>query len=82
MFNEEYREINFAFCMGIKIFNLYKKFAGFLARINTRIILTVFYFAVIPIFKLLSLLIKERGATNTNWKTKDKPYPDSHEHSF
>ncbi|OGN02019.1 MAG: hypothetical protein A2651_01310 [Candidatus Yanofskybacteria bacterium RIFCSPHIGHO2_01_FULL_42_12] len=68
--------------MWTKIFDFYKKFANFIGRINTKIILTVFYFTVIPVFKLLSLFVKQKKTPNTNWKLKDKLAPDSHEHSF
>ena len=64
--------------MWSKIFNLYKKAANFIGRINTKVILTIFYFTVIPIFKLLSMLVKSDKISNTNWKTKDNLYLNSH----
>ena len=61
---------------------LYKKFANFIGRVNTKIILTIFYFTVIPVFKLFSLFINQKKTFDTNWKVKDKSDPNSHEHSF
>jgi len=68
--------------MWSKFFNSYKKVANFIGRINTKIILTVFYFTIIPIFRLLSMLVGSDKVSNTNWKIKDKPHLNSHEHSF
>jgi len=65
-----------------KILEIYKKTAGFIGKVNTKIILSIFYFTVIPVFKLLSLFVKQKKTPNTNWKLKDKLAPDSHEHSF
>lgn len=53
-----------------------------MGRINTKIILTLFYFTVIPVFKLLSMLAKPDKSLNTNWKIKDKSDLNSHEHTF
>lgn len=68
--------------MWSKFFNLYKRAINFIGRINTKAILTVFYFTVIPIFRLLSMLVKSDKVSNTNWKIKDNPYLNSHEHPF
>ncbi|OGN15203.1 MAG: hypothetical protein A3J47_03505 [Candidatus Yanofskybacteria bacterium RIFCSPHIGHO2_02_FULL_43_22] len=68
--------------MWTKTFNSYKKFANFVGRINTKVILTLFYFTIIPVFKLFSLFIKQKKTRNTNWKIKEKSDPNSHEYSF
>lgn len=68
--------------MWSKVFNLYKKTVHLMGRINTKIILTIFYFTIIPIFKLLSMFVKSDDVSNTNWKIKDKSNPNSHEHTF
>src|SRR3989344_5434842 len=63
--------------MWTKTFNSYKKFANFVGRINTKVILTLFYFTIIPVFKLFSLFIKQKKTRNTNWKIKEKSDPNS-----
>lgn len=74
--------------MRSEILKVYKKFSGLLGRINTKIILTVFYFAVIPLFKLFSTLAEWKKPAewknhpDTNWKKKDRSDGQSHEHSF
>ena len=66
----------------MRLFSLYKKIANFVGKINTKVVLTVFYFTVIPVFKLFSLFVRYKKTPNTNWKIKDKSDPNSHEHSF
>lgn len=68
--------------MGAKILRIYKKVANFLGRVNTKIILSVFYFTVIPIFKTVFLVVKSKETLNSNWKIKKTPYPDEHQHLF
>ena len=65
-----------------KILKIYKKAAGFIGRVNTKIILSIFYFTVIPVFKVIFLLVKSEMKSSSNWKTKEKPYSDAHKHSF
>lgn len=65
-----------------KIFCIYKKAANFLGRINTKIILSVFYFTVIPVFKIIFLFVKQTKEINSSWKIKQNSYPDEHKHPF
>lgn len=65
-----------------KIFKFYKEIANFIGKINTKIILTIFYFLIIPAFKLFVIFIKKDRPSQTNWKNKEEPIPNSHEHSF
>jgi len=68
--------------MGSKVLIIYKKAANFLGRVNTKIILSIFYFIVIPVFKIIFLFVKPRQDLNSNWKVKENPHSDGHEHSF
>ena len=68
--------------MGSKILKIYKKGAKFLGRINTKVILTTFYFIVVPIFKIIFLFVKPKRDLNSNWKVKENPHSDGHKHSF
>ena len=68
--------------MGSKILKIYKKAANFLGRINTKIILSVFYFTVIPIFKTILLFVKNKKDPSSYWKIKENPHLDGHKHSF
>ena len=65
-----------------KILEIYKKTAGFIGKVNTKIILSIFYFTVIPVFKVVFLLVKPKMKPNSNWKVKESPYPDDHKHLF
>lgn len=68
--------------MGAKILKIYKKTANFLGRINTKIILSVFYFTVVPVFKAVSMFTRSKNTQNSNWKIKNNSDPDAHRHSF
>ena len=65
-----------------RFLKIYKKTANFLGRINTKIILSIFYFTVIPVFKVIFLFVKPKSDLNSNWKIKEKSNPDEHKHLF
>ena len=65
-----------------KILEIYKKTAGFIGKVNTKIILSIFYFTVIPVFKVVFLLVKPKMKTNSSWKVKESPHSDGHKHLF
>ncbi|MBI2058074.1 MAG: hypothetical protein HYT63_03815 [Candidatus Yanofskybacteria bacterium] len=67
---------------GSKILKVYKKAAGFIGRINTKIILSIFYFTIVPLFKVVFLLVKPKKKLSSNWKIKEASHPDGHGHSF
>jgi len=53
--------------MGSKVLIIYKKVANFLGRINTKIILSIFYFTIIPVFKVIFLFVKPRQDLNSKF---------------
>lgn len=65
-----------------KILKIYKRIANFLGRINTKIILSIFYLIAIPVFRIIFLLVRLKKDTNSNWKIKEKPYPDEFKYPF
>ena len=68
--------------MGSKFFQIYKRAANFLGRINTKIILSIFYFTAVPVFKIIFLLVKPKKKLNSSWEIKENSYPDEHRHPF
>ncbi len=62
-----------------KIGKGYMRLVRLLGRINTIIILTVIYFALMPLFYLFMLVFKKDLNTESRWKIKQPFNRDSHE---
>lgn len=65
------------------LFNLYKKLILALGRINTFIILTIVYFAFIPIFYIIIFLQKKNKPIKSSaWLKKESTPSKSYEYQF
>ena len=60
-----------------------KKFFKKIGRINTALILTLVYFLVLPVFRIVLILQNRRHKDfDSTWKNREPVYPNSHEHYF
>ncbi len=68
-----------------KLYQLWMKFARFLGRINSRILLTVFYFSIfgfVAIIRKIIFLLQKKENKNTNWQNKEAFKEDSYLQQF
>lgn len=63
------------------LFSLYKKLIFTLGRINTFVILTIVYFAFIPVFYMF-FLQKKNKSNSSAWLRKEPNHPKSYEYQF
>lgn len=59
----------------------YKKVIAVIGRGNTILILTIVYWAILPIFWLL-LSFKKESLRGSTWRDKEQELPHSYEHQF
>ncbi|MDO8495063.1 MAG: hypothetical protein Q7S32_00860 [bacterium] len=64
-----------------KLLKGYKKVIGVVGRANTILILTIIYWAILPIFYLL-LNFKRESMSGSTWRNKEKEFLNSHEQQF
>lgn len=59
----------------------YKKVLAAVGRANTILILSVVYWAILPIFALI-FKFKKRAVGGSTWRTKEADFPKSYEQQF
>lgn len=59
----------------------YKKAVGVIGKGNTILILSIVYWAVLPVFSLI-LNFKRASLRGSTWRTKEADFFNSHEQQF
>ena len=67
-----------------KIWREYKMTMLTVGRFNVKLILTLVYFLVLPLFKVILFFLefKRRIRHNSTWEDKELIYKNFHEHQF
>ena len=66
-----------------KIIKSHKKVTDKMAKVDMNVLLTILYFLVFPILKVIFLTLSFRKFVGqSTWETKESLYKDYHEHQF
>jgi len=65
-----------------KIWTFYKKTLATIGKFNTRVILTLVYFTVLPVFKIFKLGQTINFKRTTSWQDRNTDQDKAYEHQF